>query len=142
LLPVSLDIYAESERSLHVTLCWNIINITKCLLPLEFVVWNCRPALQYYRMIKMVSIWVLLLILLFSFFCEKHTVMYNWGHTFELGVPIYTVVYLKYSVLYKWGHTQNILIKKKWFCFRMFNKLSRMSRMHSRVLIWASFLTW
>ena len=55
-LQVSLSIYAESERSLHVTLCWNIINITKCLLPLEFVVWNCRPALQYYRMIKMVSI--------------------------------------------------------------------------------------
>ena len=48
-LQVSLDIYAESERSLHVTLCcWNIRNITNCLLSLAFVVWKYQPALQYY----------------------------------------------------------------------------------------------
>ena len=47
LLKVSLDLNAESGRSLHVTLCWNIINITKCLLSLEFVVWKYRPALHW-----------------------------------------------------------------------------------------------
>ena len=49
-LQVSLDTYAESERKLHVTLYQNIINITKCSLILEFVVWKYQPTLQYNAM--------------------------------------------------------------------------------------------
>ena len=37
----------ESEKSLQVTLHWNLTNITKCLLLMEFVVWKYRPVLEY-----------------------------------------------------------------------------------------------
>ena len=92
LLKVSLDIYAESERSLHVTLCWNIINITKCLLSLEFVVWNCRPALQYF---------------------ERLTVMVN--NSYSLKLSVFIVLFsLNLSDLYFYTITMKYFILKLW----------------------------
>ena len=51
--------------------------------------------------------------------------MYNCGHTFELGVPIYTVVYLKNSVTNKLAHTHTTT-----FCLRTNDFISECSGTH------------